>query len=442
MGTDASGTSAVPNKRGIVAAGQSETTNGYPPVPSNIFHMVAASSGSTIGGTTPGAGNLVSGNTGAGLSLDGSAAVVQGNRIGTDLTGSNPLGNGGSGLEVSGSSSLVGGTASGAGNVIAFNRGDAVEAALYFVPITVYISGIDATERFHQQDPTSGQGITISTNAIFANQGQGIRLLDQAASFERSKVDAPPFDNTIPYTPAPGDPPRVNDRIAAPTLGAARTGASGVTASGTLLDAPSTTYAIEFFSDADASPQGRKNLGATRVTTDASGFAAFDFAGGVGVSATTSTPRAWRATWLSLSSPRSPRSGRPWSGSPRPRPGRSGSPSTARSGPGPANDPRNYAVFGPDGHALTVESALFDPIDDSVTLTTMQAPRAGSTYRVTVDGRRDHRVVDLAGLPLEGRPGLAGSSFTGHLTVPRPTHRAAHHPAGPRHPSHAHRNHR
>ena len=86
--------------------------------------------------------------------------------------------------------------------------------------------------------------------------------------------------------------------------------------------------------------------------------------------------------------------------------------------PGPADDPRNYAVFGPDGHALKVESALFDPIDDSVTLTTRQARRAGSTYRVTVDGRRDRRVVGLAGLPLEGRPGLAGSSFTGHLSSP------------------------
>src|SRR5262249_22736089 len=55
----------------------------------------------TIGGTAAGAGNLLSGNTLDGVFVIGSSArnnVIQGNFIGTDVTGTQPLGNGGNGV--------------------------------------------------------------------------------------------------------------------------------------------------------------------------------------------------------------------------------------------------------------------------------------------------------------------------------------------------------
>src|SRR5205823_1051458 len=45
----------------------------------------------SIGGTGPGAGNLISGNTNEGILLGGSHNVVQGNLIGTDASGTFPV---------------------------------------------------------------------------------------------------------------------------------------------------------------------------------------------------------------------------------------------------------------------------------------------------------------------------------------------------------------
>ena len=84
-----------------------------------------------IGGTTPGVGNLISGNiqsngTGVGVYIIGPGAtgnVVQGNRIGTDATGTQTLipGQSNLGILISNTpgSNVVGGTDPGAGNVIA-----------------------------------------------------------------------------------------------------------------------------------------------------------------------------------------------------------------------------------------------------------------------------------------------------------------------------------
>ena len=103
IGTDASGTLASGNDLGVFASGGSWT----------------------VGGTAAGAGNLISGNGDIGIELDNcSACTVQGNRIGTNVAGTASLHNSGPGLWVfGGSNMLVGGTAPGAGNVISGNAG-------------------------------------------------------------------------------------------------------------------------------------------------------------------------------------------------------------------------------------------------------------------------------------------------------------------------------
>jgi titin len=82
--------------------------------------------GNTIGGTAPGAGNVISGNAEAGVHLTGdgtTANLLLGNLIGTDVTGMAALGNGFAGVLVTdnASNNTLGGTAAGAGNVLSGN---------------------------------------------------------------------------------------------------------------------------------------------------------------------------------------------------------------------------------------------------------------------------------------------------------------------------------
>ncbi len=97
IGTDATGERAVPNSADGV--------------------LIDGSSNNTIGGTAVGASNLISGNSGAGVSIDPGATnnVVLGNFIGTDATGERAVPNSADGVLIDGSSNnTIGGTAVGA----------------------------------------------------------------------------------------------------------------------------------------------------------------------------------------------------------------------------------------------------------------------------------------------------------------------------------------
>ena len=76
---------------------------------------------SAIGGTGVGAGNVISGNGGAGIAMSGGGHQVLGNLIGTDVTGTVDLGNAEEGVFSHGPGNIIGGTVSGAGNVISGN---------------------------------------------------------------------------------------------------------------------------------------------------------------------------------------------------------------------------------------------------------------------------------------------------------------------------------
>jgi hypothetical protein len=102
IGTDRSGTSALGNSNGIIGGNYS-----------------------TIGGvtTTPGtgAGNVISGNTGNGVWLSEGHNLVAGNLIGTIATGTTALGNG-NGMLIWSNYNTVGGTTAGARNIISGNN--------------------------------------------------------------------------------------------------------------------------------------------------------------------------------------------------------------------------------------------------------------------------------------------------------------------------------
>ena len=76
----------------------------------------------TIGGTASGARNLISGNLGDGIAGRGESVRIEGNRIGTDTTGTVALANGGNGISFSyAENSVIGGTSASARNVISGN---------------------------------------------------------------------------------------------------------------------------------------------------------------------------------------------------------------------------------------------------------------------------------------------------------------------------------
>jgi hypothetical protein len=108
----------------------------------------------TVGTGPNGEGNLISANgLSSGLEIYGSDNVVQGNLIGTDVSGYPALGNTGIGVELKGTRNVVGGMAAGTRNVIGYN-GDG----------GIHVQGSAAT------------GNTITRNSITNNVGKGIEL--------------------------------------------------------------------------------------------------------------------------------------------------------------------------------------------------------------------------------------------------------------------------
>ena len=141
----------------------------------------------TIGGTDPGAGNLISGNSnpqgsGVGVQILGSGAtrnLVEGNYIGTDQSGGFPLGND-TGVFINGAAAnTIGGTVQGARNVIA---GYSISTASTQGGIGVEIANAGASDNLVEgnyigtdangkqtlvpsQQPASGVGVLINNTS-------------------------------------------------------------------------------------------------------------------------------------------------------------------------------------------------------------------------------------------------------------------------------------
>ena len=114
IGTNAAGTAAVPNGG----------TNGI-----GAGITILEAQGTLIGGTIAGARNLISGNgaDGSGIAIGNGEAtttgnIVQGNYIGTDVTGTFAVANKQHGIRLASPGNTIGGSADGAGNVIAGNQ--------------------------------------------------------------------------------------------------------------------------------------------------------------------------------------------------------------------------------------------------------------------------------------------------------------------------------
>ncbi|MGE5144964.1 MAG: beta strand repeat-containing protein, partial [Acidobacteriota bacterium] len=292
IGTNALGTGALPGIGQGIALGHVTT-------------------GVQIGGTTPAAGNVISGNGGAGISLGSSADdntvtdnVIQGNFIGTDVTGTLLLGNVGPGISSTGWNNAFGGSAAGAGNVIAGNgnsgillldaQGTTIEGNLIGTDVTgtialgnqgmgvdlqgdnVTVGGIDpgAGNRIAFNAgtgvvvSTQGAGNAIRGNSIHDNAGLGIDLNDDGAT-ANDLGDGDTGTNNLQNFPV----------VSSVTYGAS------TTVAGVLNSTPNTTFQLDFYSSPGCSNfpreyvQGATYLGSGPATTDGAGNVTFNVSG-------------------------------------------------------------------------------------------------------------------------------------------------------------------
>ena len=85
--------------------------------------QIFSSSSNTIGGPASSDRNVISGNNGHGILLSlANNNTILGNYIGTNSAGTADLGNGQDGVNLQGNNNTVGGTAPGAGNVVSGNN--------------------------------------------------------------------------------------------------------------------------------------------------------------------------------------------------------------------------------------------------------------------------------------------------------------------------------
>jgi hypothetical protein len=345
IGTDITGRIKVGNGGGISASGSNNLIGGTTPAARNIISGnngdgvafggigsrlqgnfigtditgtfalgnggsgVVAGNGALIGGTTPQARNVISGNAGFGnVSLgsnsSGDQATVQGNYIGTDVTGNVALSNPLAGISISGSSNLIGGLVPGAQNVISGNRtGIEIGGSIAPGPTNNTIQGnlIGLNALGTAALPNSLGGIRVSdssnniiggdqngaTNQISFNSGPGVIVFSGSGNAVRGNsifsnaslgIDLSPIGVTAND---PGDADTgANNLQNFPLLTSVTSGNNTTVIQGTFNSTPNTAFRIDFYSNTACDPLGNGDggrfLGTTTVTTAGNGNAAIN----------------------------------------------------------------------------------------------------------------------------------------------------------------------
>jgi uncharacterized repeat protein (TIGR01451 family) len=258
LSASATGTFIENNLIGVGADGQTLVGNASDGI------QLDDAPGNQIGGTQLGAGNVIGGNKGNGISTSGDSTgtVVEGNFIGTDPTGSLRLSNDENGIDLASSTNTIGGTVVGASNLIDYNGSGQAG------------SGVELDGDVVQDE--------ILSNSIYGDAGLGINLGDG------------PTPNHQPGTPGP------NDYQNYPDLSLAQSDGTSTTVNGSLYSTPNTQFLLQIFASPSPSSsdfgEGKVLIGSQLVTTDNNGDASFvlNFSVGVAVgqyiSATATSP--------------------------------------------------------------------------------------------------------------------------------------------------------
>lgn len=182
IGTDLSGTFAVPNGTGVSITGD----------------------GNFVGSSNSNVRNVISGSTGIGVAISGANNSVQGNYIGTGITGSAAVPNGSHGVSVTGANNSIGAGGGDSGNLISGNVGDGVNISGHEADDThVFSNRIGTNTDQTAAVPNGGNGVTIfnsnggtteltnveignrrttHSNIISGNAGHGIYVHDTNAN--------------------------------------------------------------------------------------------------------------------------------------------------------------------------------------------------------------------------------------------------------------------
>jgi hypothetical protein len=329
IGTDTTGTFALPNRsEGIFIFA----------LPGNVV----------IGGTADGAGNLISGNRGSGVEfLFSTGNQVQGNFIGTDATGTKALPNSGHGVFISGAfGNAVGGESPDARNIISGNGLHGVAIGIRKEDVKDIASGgelnriqgnligVDVTGLAALGNKLSGVfvdaesvnnpilsniiafngdsgvripnkikpgvRIQISSNYIFANIGLGIDLGDPGVTFNDDKDGDKGANEQQNFPILVSTSSSLTSSVANSSI----TPRESTTISGTFNSNPNSTFTIELFLYSGC-PNGQAQsitflpirLGDRTISTDANGNAAFSF--------TFDFPSGVRGGWVNATATRS-----------------------------------------------------------------------------------------------------------------------------------------
>lgn len=286
----------------------------------------------TIGGTSPAARNVISGNGFDGVLISGCCNVVQGNFIGTNVSGTARIGNTVDGLRIDGTGAhdnLIGGTppipvnqlaaethaaavlptpGNPAGNVISGNgflstgfsldyRGHGVEIRSSGATGNMVAGnhiGTDVTDTLNLGNAIHGVFINDSASnntvgetdggnfirsnrnaGVFVDSGTGNRISrNSIAANGTLGIDLAPAGVT-PNDPGDADS-GANNLQNFPVLTSAVSSGTTTTIEGTLNSAASTTFTIEFFGNSECG-QGATFIGSVNATTDGAGNVSFSF---------------------------------------------------------------------------------------------------------------------------------------------------------------------
>jgi titin len=184
-GTTTSNNVVEGNFIGTDVTGKTGVGNGYSGV------AISNAPANTIGGTAGGAGNVISGNFNSGINLGGNTigTLIEGNYIGTDLTGDNAVPNFGGGIYFYGSgTNFIGGAFPGAGNIISGN----------------YSEGLSIGDPGANGNTIQGNSIGTKSDGVspLGNQWHNIDFLDTASS-NLIGGSTPAADNRIAYATTP-----------------------------------------------------------------------------------------------------------------------------------------------------------------------------------------------------------------------------------------------
>ncbi len=144
---------------GLNAAGTAALGNG-----NGGIHLANDVTNSVVGGV--GLGNIVSGNTGAGIMVLDTLNGIKGNYVGTNASGTAAIPNSGDGIYIGAANNQIGGTAAGEGNLVSGNNGYGINVAASRCTVQGNTVGMDAAGTLAIANQVTGIWIGGSSNII------------------------------------------------------------------------------------------------------------------------------------------------------------------------------------------------------------------------------------------------------------------------------------